>query len=146
MLNRCEFIGNLGADPEVRTTQSGGKIVSFRLACTEKWKDQSGERKEKTEWVSVVIFAEGLARIAETHLRKGSRCYVAGQFCTRKWQDQSGADRYSTEIVLRPYRGELTMLDGGGERREEPQREPQGGRRGFSDDLGDEIPFAPEWR
>lgn len=113
MLNQCNFIGNLGADPEVRTFQNGNKVCNLRLAVSETWKDKNtGERKEKTEWVSVAIFSEGLARVAEQYLRKGSKVYISGKFTTRKWQDQSGNDRYSTEIVLQGFDAKLVMLDG----------------------------------
>ena len=114
-VNKVILIGNLGADPEVRTFQNGGKVVNLRIATSEQWKDRnSGERQERTQWHSVAIFSEPLGRIAEQYLRKGSKVYIEGQLETRKWQDQSGADRYSTEVVLRPYRGELTLLDGRG--------------------------------
>ena len=112
-LNQCAFIGNLGADPEVRRTQSGNPVVSLRLAVSEKWRDKnSGEQREKTEWVPVVIFSDGLCKIAEQYLRKGSKVYVSGKFQTRKWQDQEGKDRYSTEVVLQGFDAKLTMLDG----------------------------------
>ena len=112
-VNKVILIGNLGRDPEVRTFQNGGKVVNLRIATSETWKDRnSGERREKTEWHSVAIFSEPLGRVAEQYLRKGSKVYIEGQLETRKWQDQSGQDRYSTEVVLRPYRSELTMLDG----------------------------------
>ena len=115
-LNKVMLIGNLGADPEIRSFQNGGKVVNLRIATSETWRDKaSGERKERTEWHSVAIFNENLARIAEQYLRKGSTVYIEGQLETRKWQDQSGQDRYTTEIVLRPYRGELTLLGGRGE-------------------------------
>ena len=115
-VNKVILVGNLGRDPEVRSFQNGGKVVNLRIATSETWRDKaSGERREKTEWHSVAIFSEPLAKIAEQYLRKGSKVYVEGALETRKWQDQSGADRYSTEIVLRPYRGELTLLDGRGE-------------------------------
>ncbi|WBU52156.1 single-stranded DNA-binding protein [Paracoccus sp. SCSIO 75233] len=115
-VNKVILIGNLGQDPEVRTFQNGGKVVNLRIATSEQWKDRnSGERQERTQWHSVAIFAEPLARVAEQYLRKGSKVYIEGQLETRKWQDQSGQDRYSTEVVLRPYRSELTMLDGRGE-------------------------------
>jgi len=97
MLNQCHFIGNLGRDPEIRNFSDGRKVCNLRVACTEKWKGKDGERKERTEWVSVAIFQEGLVRIAEQYLRKGSKIYVSGKLQTRKWQDQSGNDRYSTE-------------------------------------------------
>ncbi|MEL7464544.1 MAG: single-stranded DNA-binding protein [Pseudomonadota bacterium] len=115
-VNKVIIIGNLGRDPEVRSFQNGGKVCNLRIATSENWRDkQSGERRERTEWHSVAIFNEGLVRVAEQYLRKGSKVYIEGQLETRKWQDQSGQDRYSTEVVLRPYRGELTMLDGRGE-------------------------------
>ena len=112
-VNKVILIGNLGADPEVRTFQNGGKVCNLRIATSESWKDrESGERRERTEWHSVAIFSEPLARVAEQYLRKGSKVYLEGQLETRKWQDKDGNDRYSTEVVLRPYRSELTMLDG----------------------------------
>lgn len=115
-VNKVILVGNLGRDPEVRRTQSGDPIVNLRIATSETWRDKaSGERKERTEWHSVVIFNENLARVAEQYLRKGSKVYVEGQLQTRKWQDQSGQDRYTTEIVLTRFRGELTILDGRGE-------------------------------
>ena len=115
-VNKVILIGNLGRDPEVRTFQNGGKVVNLRVATSEQWRDKSsGERKERTEWHSVAIFNEALGRIAEQYLRKGSTVYLEGQLETRKWQDQSGQDRYSTEVVLRPYSGNLTLLGGRGE-------------------------------
>lgn len=112
-VNKVILIGNLGRDPEVRTFQNGGKVCNLRIATSENWKDRNtGERRERTEWHSVAIFSEPLARVAEQYLKKGSKVYIEGQLETRKWQDQSGQDRYSTEIVLRPYRSELTLLDG----------------------------------
>jgi single-strand DNA-binding protein len=115
-VNKVILIGNLGRDPEVRTFQNGGKVCNLRIATSETWKDRnSGERKERTEWHSVAIFSEPLARVAEQYLRKGSKVYLEGQLETRKWQDQSGQDKYSTEVVLRPYTSTLTMLDGRGE-------------------------------
>ena len=114
-VNRVTLLGNLGANPEVRTFQNGGKVCNMRIATSETWKDKStGERKERTEWHSVAIFSEPLARIAEQYLRKGSQCYLEGQLETRKWQDQSGQDRYSTEVVLRPFNSTLTLLDKAG--------------------------------
>ncbi|MBD3679308.1 MAG: single-stranded DNA-binding protein [Rhodobacteraceae bacterium] len=114
-VNKVILVGNLGRDPEVRTFQNGGKVCNLRIATSETWKDRNtGERREKTEWHSVAIFSEPLARIAEQYLKKGSKVYIEGQLETRKWQDQSGQDRYSTEVVLRPYKGELTLLDGRG--------------------------------
>ena len=112
-VNKVILIGNLGRDPEVRSFQNGGKVCNLRIATSENWKDKNtGERREKTEWHSVAIFQEGLVRIAEQYLRKGSKVYIEGQLQTRKWQDQSGQDKYSTEIVLQGYGGTLTMLDG----------------------------------
>ena len=112
-LNKVMLIGNLGADPEIRSFQNGGKVCNLRLATTETWKDRNtGERQERTEWHTVAIFSEGLVSVAERFLRKGSKVYVEGQLQTRKWQDQSGNDRYSTEVVLRGFNGTLTMLDG----------------------------------
>ncbi|MDU8913024.1 single-stranded DNA-binding protein [Aestuariicoccus sp. MJ-SS9] len=111
-VNKVILIGNLGRDPEVRTFQNGGKVCNLRIATSETWKDRNtGERRERTEWHSVAIFNENLARLAEQYLRKGSKVYIEGKLETRKWQDQSGQDRYSTEVVLRPYAGELTFLD-----------------------------------
>ena len=113
-VNKVIIIGNLGRDPEVRTFQNGNKVCNLRIATSEKWRDKnSGERKERTEWHSVAIFSEPLAKVAEQYLRKGSKVYIEGQLETRKWQDQSGNDKYSTEVVLRPYSSTLTMLDGG---------------------------------
>ena len=112
-VNKVIIVGNLGRDPEVRSFQNGGKVVNLRIATSETWRDKSsGERKERTEWHSVAIFNENIAKIAEQYLKKGSKVYVEGQLETRKWQDQSGQDRYTTEIVIRQYRGELTLLDG----------------------------------
>jgi single-strand DNA-binding protein len=112
-VNKVILIGNLGADPEVRSFQNGGKVCNIRIATSETWKDKStGERREKTEWHTVAIFQEGLVRIAEQYLKKGSKVYIEGKLQTRKWQDQSGQDRYSTEVVLQGFDGTLTMLDG----------------------------------
>ncbi len=117
-VNKVILVGNLGRDPEVRSFPNGGKVCNLRIATSENWRDkQSGERKERTEWHSVAIFNENLARIAEQYLKKGSTVYIEGQLETRKWTDQQGQERYSTEVVLRPFRGELTLLggrDGGG--------------------------------
>ena len=148
-VNKVILVGNLGRDPEVRTFQNGGKVCNLRIATSETWKDRNtGERRERTEWHSVAIYSEPLVRIAEQYLRKGSKVYIEGQLETRKWQDQSGQDRYTTEIVLRPYRGELTLLDSradaGGNGGGGPAPEPQGGG-GYGgpapSDLDDEIPF-----
>lgn len=115
-VNKVILIGNLGADPEVRNFPNGGKVCNLRIATSETWKDRNtGERREKTEWHTVAIFQEGLVKIAEQYLKKGSKVYIEGKLQTRKWQDQSGADRYSTEVVLQGFDGTLTMLDGRGE-------------------------------
>lgn len=115
-VNKVILIGNLGRDPETRTFQNGGKVCNLRIATSETWKDKStGERREKTEWHSVAIFSEGLVRVAEQYLRKGSKVYLEGKLQTRKWQDQSGQDKYSTEIVLQGFDATLVMLDGRGE-------------------------------
>ena len=158
-VNKVIIVGALGRDPEVRTFPNGGKVVSLRIATSESWKDkQTGERKERTEWHSVAIFNDGLAKIAEQYLSKGSTVYIEGALETRKWQDQSGADRYSTEVVLRPFRGELTLLggkksDGGDDGAGYGQS--QGGQSGGSGygaggrpgaDMDDSIPFSPEVR
>ena len=136
-VNKVIIIGNLGRDPEVRTFQNGGKVCNLRIATSETWKDKTtGERRERTEWHSVAIFSEPLARVAEQYLRKGSKVYIEGQLETRKWQDQSGQDRYSTEVVLRPYTSTLTMLDGRGEGGGGPGGYP-GGSGGGSDRVYD---------
>ena len=112
-VNKVILVGNLGRDPEVRTFQNGGRVCNLRIATSETWRDKaSGERRERTEWHSVVIFNENLLRVAEQYTRKGSKVYIEGQLETRKATDQSGAERYFTEVVLRPYRGELTLLVG----------------------------------
>ncbi|MCW1383950.1 single-stranded DNA-binding protein [Novosphingobium sp. KCTC 2891] len=114
-VNKVILVGNLGADPEVRSFQNGGKVCNLRIATSESWKDKnSGERQERTEWHTVAIFSEGLAGVAERFLKKGSKVYLEGQLRTRKWQDQSGNDRYSTEVVLQGPGAVLTMLDGAG--------------------------------
>ena len=148
-VNKVILVGNLGRDPEVRSTQDGAKIVQLSMATSESWKDKAtGERRERTEWHRVVIFNERLADVAEQYLHKGSKLYVEGQLQTRKWQDKEGLDRYTTEIVLGRFRGELTMLDSrssegggaGGGPSEEPAAAGAGGGGGASD-LDDEIPF-----
>jgi single-strand DNA-binding protein len=114
-LNKVMLIGNLGADPEIRSFQNGGKVANLRIATSENWKDKNtGERQERTEWHTVAIFSEGLVGVVERYLRKGSKVYIEGQLQTRKWQDQQGNDRYSTEVVIRGMNGSLTMLDGPG--------------------------------
>ena len=118
-LNKVMLIGNLGADPEVRSFQNGGRVCNLRIATSEQWKDKSGERQERTEWHTVAVFQEPAINFAEQYLRKGSKVYVEGQLQTRKWQDQQGNDRYTTEIAIRPFSGQLTSLDspGGGVQR-----------------------------
>ena len=112
-VNKVILVGNLGQDPEVRQFGNGGQVCNLSIATSENWKDkQSGERRERTEWHRVAIFSEPLVRVAQNYLKKGSKVYIEGQLETRKWQDQNGQDRYTTEVVLRPYRSELTMLDG----------------------------------
>jgi single-strand DNA-binding protein len=156
-VNKVILVGNLGKDPEARTMQSGGKVVSFSLATSESWSDRaSGERKEKTQWHRVVIFNEKLGEIAEKYLRKGSKAYVEGSIESRKYTDNSGAEKEITEIVLSRFRGEITLLDsrGGGEEggytpRASTVRTPEPARGGGgpsweppgSNDLDDEIPF-----
>jgi single-strand DNA-binding protein len=171
-VNKVILVGNLGRDPEVRRLGSGEPVVNLRIATSESWRDkQTGERKEKTEWHSVVIFNENLAKVAEQYLKKGSKIYVEGQLQTRKWQDQSGVEKYTTEIVLQRFRGELTILDsrgqggsdeygegggavedrsGGSFGRSSPMggggsRQPvmsgSGGGRSSSSNLDDDIPF-----
>jgi single-strand DNA-binding protein len=150
-VNKVILIGNLGADPEIRTLNSGDRVANLRVATSESWRDRaSGEKKERTEWHRVVIFNDNLVKVAENYLRKGSKIYVEGALQTRKWTDQSGQDKYSTEVVLQKFRGELTMLDGkGGEAGEGdyggvssgPRAQPSGPREDFSADLDDEIPF-----
>ena len=110
-LNRCEFIGNLGADPEIRRLSSGDPVVNLRVAVTEKWRGADGERKERTEWVPVTIYNENLAKIAEQYLRKGAKVFIAGAWQTRKWTDAQGVEKYTTECVLQKFRGELQILD-----------------------------------
>ncbi|PCI04595.1 MAG: single-stranded DNA-binding protein [Hyphomicrobiales bacterium] len=144
MLNQCQFIGHLGADPESRRSQDGKLIVTLSLAVSEKWKSRDGERKEKTEWIRCVIFSEGLCKIAEQYLSKGSKIFLSGKFTTRKWQDQSGADRYSTEIVMSGFDAKLVMLDTRSDGdRQGSQSDQSGGSVGHQDpnDLNEEIPF-----
>jgi single-strand DNA-binding protein len=148
-VNKVILIGNLGADPEVRHTQDGRPIINLRVATSESWRDKSsGERREKTEWHRVVIFSEGLAKIAQQYLRKGSKVYLEGALQTRKWQDQAGQERYSTEVVLQGFNSALTMLDGkpgsgeagaGAEGGFVPTSGSKGGK--FEEGIDDEIPF-----
>ena len=166
-VNKVILIGNLGQDPEVKSFQNGGRIANLRIATSENWKDKNtGERREKTEWHRVVIFSEGLARVAESYLRKGSKVYIEGSLRTRKWQDQNGNDRYSTEVSVGGIGGVMTMLDGapgggggGGQRGGGGDWDQGGGSTGggptggggrnqggppaggYGDDLDDDIPF-----
>ena len=152
-VNNVILVGNLGRDPEFRHTQDGTKIVHLSVATSERWRDRSsGENRERTEWHRVVIFNERLADVAERYLKKGAKVYLEGELQTRKWQDQSGQDRYSTEVVLRRFRGQLTMLDsrgggGGGEGYDQDMGGSSGGSSSGpmggapSGDLDDEIPF-----
>lgn len=165
-VNKVILVGNLGADPEIRTLNSGDRVANLRLATSETWRDRgSGERKERTEWHRVVIFNDNLVKVAEQYLRKGSKVYVEGALQTRKWSDQSGQEKFSTEVVLQKFRGELTMLDGKGEGggggggggddgygggysggggggfSSGPRQQSSGPREDFSADLDDEIPF-----
>lgn len=155
-VNKVILVGNLGADPEIKRTQDGRPIANLSVATSDTWRDKAtGERKEKTEWHRVVIFSEGLCKIAEQYLKKGSKVYLEGQLQTRKWQDKDGKDRYSTEVVLQNFNSTLTMLDGrnaggggvdagddfgsGGPSRAAPRRVAAGGGR--NDDMNDDIPF-----
>jgi single-strand DNA-binding protein len=170
-VNKVILVGNLGADPEIRSLGSGDRVANLRIATSETWRDRtSGERKEKTEWHRVVIFNDNLVKVAEQYLRKGSTVYIEGAIQTRKWTDNTGAEKYSTEIVLQKFRGELTMLggrgdgagasSGGGDPGYDagygggsggggnfgggggaPRSQPSGPRESFSADLDDEIPF-----
>jgi len=157
-VNKVILIGNLGADPEIRTLTSGDRVANLRVATSESWRDRtSGERKERTEWHRVVIFNDNLVKVAESFLRKGSKVYIEGAIQTRKWSDQSGQEKFSTEIVLQKFRGELTMLDGKGEGGSDrggdeysgggfssgsgPRAQSSAPRENFSADLDDEIPF-----
>ena len=155
-VNKVILVGNLGKDPEIRRTQDGRPIANLSIATSETWRDKgTGERKEKTEWHSVVIFNENIVKVAEQYLKKGSSVYIEGSLQTRKWTDQAGVEKYSTEVVLQKFRGELTMLDGrgegGGAEKEEGGdfggyasggRTPASGpKERFTADLDDEIPF-----
>jgi single-strand DNA-binding protein len=140
MFNQCQFIGNLGAEPEIKAFQSGGRIANLRLAVSESWKDKdTGERKERTEWVSVVLNSDGLVNLADRYLRKGTKVFVSGKMRTRKWQDSNGNDRYSTEIVVGGFDGKLVMLSG------KPEGESQFAKQDEPaypfDDLSDDVPF-----
>jgi single-strand DNA-binding protein len=154
-VNKVILIGNLGADPEIRSLNSGDRVANLRIATSESWRDRgTGEKREKTEWHRVVVFNENIVKVCEQYLRKGSKVYVEGSIQTRKWTDQQGQEKYSTEIVLQKFRGELTMLEGRGEGGEVseggayaggfssgPRNAGSGPREDFSADLDDEIPF-----
>jgi len=158
-VNKVILVGNLGADPEIRTLNSGDRVANLRVATSETWRDRaSGERKERTEWHRVVIFNDNLVKVAEQYLRKGSKVYLEGAIQTRKWADQAGVEKYSTEVVLQKFRGELTMLDGRGDNADAgegggyssgggfgssagPRAQSSAPREDFSADLDDEIPF-----
>jgi single-strand DNA-binding protein len=157
-INKVILVGNLGADPEIRSLTSGDRVANLRIATSETWRDRAtGERKERTEWHRVVIFNENIVKVAENYLKKGAKVYIEGALQTRKYQDNSGAERFSTEIVLQKFRGELTMLDGrGGDAEQGDAGAYSGGfssgprnagagaskpREDFSADLDDEIPF-----
>ena len=142
-VNKVILVGNLGNEPEVRNLPSGGKVVNLSVATSERWRDRNtGEQREKTEWHRVVIFSEGLAKVAEQYLRKGSKVYIEGQLQTRKWQDQSGADKYSTEIVLQGFNASMVLLDGRGEGGGDSaggggfRGNDEGGFRGVSNNAG----------
>ena len=150
-VNKVILIGNLGADPEIKSFQNGGKIANIRIATSEQWKDRmTGERKERTEWHNVVINGDGLVGVVERYLKKGSKVYVEGQLQTRKWTDQSGVEKYTTEVVLQRFRGELTLLDKAERAAPDPDdygstrtREPAGQRQPVDSrsHLDDDIPF-----
>ena len=141
-VNKVILVGNLGNEPEVRNLPSGGKVVNLSVATSERWRDRNtGEQREKTEWHRVVIFSEGLAKVAEQYLRKGSKVYLEGQLQTRKWQDQSGQDKYSTEIVLQGFNASMVLLDGRGEGAGDSggggfRGNDDGGFRGVSNNAG----------
>lgn len=158
-VNKVILVGNLGADPEIRSLTNGGKVAQLSIATSERWRDRnSGEQRERTEWHRVVVFSEGLVRVVEQYLRKGAKVYIEGQLQTRKWQDQSGQDRYTTEVVLQGFNSTLTMLDGrgeggggggynegggygqGGGRQVENRSRPQSAPA-FESGMDDDIPF-----
>ncbi|WP_439398482.1 single-stranded DNA-binding protein [Bradyrhizobium sp. PMVTL-01] len=166
-LNKVMLIGNLGKDPEVRRTRDERPIANLSIATSQTWRDKNtGERKEKTEWHRVVIFNEGLAKVAEQYLKKGAKVYIEGELQTRKWTDQSGVEKYSTEVVLQGFGSTLTMLDSGGNRnggggdggggdfgggsgassRNTSNRSQSSGGGSYRNDMDDDIPFSPEWR
>jgi len=143
-VNKVIIIGNVGKDPEIRSTQDGREIASLAIATSDNWKEKNtGERKEKTEWHKVLVFSSGLVGVIKQYVKKGSKVYIEGALQTRKWQDQSGADRYTTEVVLQAYGGTLTLLDSRGSSdnaSSAPQEQPQADY-GANDELDSEIPF-----
>jgi single-strand DNA-binding protein len=146
-VNKVILVGNLGKDPEIRRTQDGKPIANLSIATSETWRDKStGERKEKTEWHRVVVFNEGLCKVVEQYVRKGSKVYLEGALQTRKWTDQAGVEKYSTEVVLQGFGGTLTMLDGPA--KSDGDRQAPAPSRGSASnaDMDDDIPFAPEFR
>lgn len=154
-VNKVTLLGNVGADPEVRSFQNGGRVLTFSLATAESWKDGSGERKERTTWHRVSVFVDQLVDLAEQYVRKGSKLYVEGKLENREWTDQAGVKRYSTEVALRPFHGELVLLGDPGSRsddaRSAPRREPAGAGAGGGylpsrGGLDDDIPFAASWQ
>ena len=157
-VNKVILVGNVGKDPEIRRMSNGDPVCSFSIATSESWRDkQSGERKDKTEWHSVVIYNDALAKVAESYVRKGSKVYLEGQLQTRKWQDQAGNDRYTTEVVLQRFRGELTLLDSKRDGDDVAQLSNNATRQAYASAKGsapvkpaaldgDDIPFTPEAR
>jgi single-strand DNA-binding protein len=146
MLNKVSLIGHLGKDPEIRTLQSGDKVANFSLATSERWKDKTtGERKEKTEWHRIACFNQGLVKVIEGYVRKGSKIYIEGQLETRKWTDKDGVEKYSTEVTLRPFKSELVMLDGKAPIEQEDVTRPENPEPPKETQIGDEpedeIPF-----
>lgn len=137
-VNKAILVGNVGADPEIRRLQNGTAIANLRIATSEQWRDKNtGERKERTEWHSVVVFTEGLVKVVEQYVKKGAKLYIEGQLQTRKWQDQSGNDRYSTEIILQGFNAVLTMLDGPGDK---PQQQTAP-RQTMREEMADDLPY-----
>lgn len=142
-LNKVMIIGNLGNDPDIRSMQSGDEVCNLSIATSDGWTDKStGERKERTQWHKVVIFNSGLVKVAKSYLKKGSKVYIEGQIETRKWTDKDGRDQYTTEIVLRPFRGEIIMLDGRSGHSSEDSTDSYQAPTTSHDDMADDIPFA----
>lgn len=141
-VNKVILVGNLGKDPEIRRTQDGKAIANLTVATSETWRDkQSGERKEKTEWHRVVIFNDGLCKVAEQYLKKGAKVYIEGALQTRKWTDKDGIEKYSTEIVLQGFNSQLTMLDSPRQSGESQEPPKPAARASLKDDMDDEVPF-----